>query len=71
MQAVSQPPRTFEELQLWKVFVKAYTGDLWQVIHRWIKKEGNPFSIPTQELEEEKEQRRFFQMALAYVIEKQ
>ena len=67
MHPFQQPPRTYPELHLWKVFIKAYDGDLWQIIERWVKAYGNPFVVPEKESYDEEAQRILYQMALIHV----
>lgn len=44
-----EPPRSEDELFIWKVFVSTCETEVWQVVHRWIKKFGNPAIRPEEE----------------------
>lgn len=61
---LSTPPRTYAELELWKVFVATTESEVWQVIFRWVKKYGNPFEERTRTSFEEEEVRQLYQESL-------
>lgn len=44
-----EPPRDWETLQLWKVFIVTCEAEVWQVVDRWVKKYGNPWYVPVDE----------------------
>lgn len=46
---LSRPPSSYEDLELWKVFVRTCELEVWQVVTRWIKRYGNPYVTPEEE----------------------
>ncbi|UOF78025.1 hypothetical protein [Circoviridae sp.] len=64
------PPSCWEELQLWKVFVKTTDQDVWNIIRQWVNIHKNPFVVPDVECEEAYEIRKHYQEALLYIIHK-
>jgi len=66
----SRPPQCWEELQVWKVFVRVCEADVWQITERWIRKFGNPYVIPEGEDEDRYVLRHLFQQALQFCINK-
>lgn len=58
------PPRSYEELCIWRVYVATSGVDVWSCIHRWIKKYGNPFITPDNETEQAFDERQMFRRAL-------
>jgi len=65
----NRPPKTYAELQIWKVFVKTHDTLLWSILHRWIKASGNPFDLPDSETSEERDERMVFQSLLLYITD--
>lgn len=65
----AHPPTNYASLCLWKVFVKSYDGELWQVVNRWVKKYGNPFVEPDVETDVERDMRLMHQGALLYITD--
>ncbi len=67
----SRPPRNYEELCMWKVFVCTTKNlESWTVINRWVKKYGNPFIMPEEEDYESANIRRTFRDALQFCYTK-
>ena len=66
---LSSPPSDIPQLTLWKVFVKTYQGDLWQIVHRWLKRYGNPFYESEGESDVIREKRLLYQAALYYITD--
>ena len=62
------PPTNHDELPIWKVFVSSQPERVWEVVHRWLKRCGNPYVVPVWEEDEVKQKRLIFQAALQYVI---
>jgi len=64
-----QPPRTYAELMLWKVYSRSQDFSVWGIIHKWIKTYGNPYectdNYPDYDLEDA---RQLFKLALDYVV---
>lgn len=66
---LSSPPSDIAQLTLWKVFVKTYQGDLWQIVHRWLKQYGNPFYETEGESDVTRDKRLLYQAALYYITD--
>jgi len=65
------PPRTREELPLWRCFAVTVELEVWEVVRRWVVKFGNPFVIPEHaESYEQWTERQLFQEAIMYTYQK-
>ena len=65
----NEPPRSDEELQIWKVFISTQQDEVWAKIHRWLKKFGNPYIVPFDDEDYDQKARRIlYQLSLTYTI---
>jgi len=62
-----QPPKTYAELALWKVFVKTQEYSVWGIIHIWVKTYGNPYESVTHTTYDEEETWYIYRMSLDYI----
>ncbi len=64
------PPVNYEELMLWRCFVETQKDFVWGIIHKWVKKFGNPFKeiIMDDEDYDIIQKRRYFQEAIRYTF---
>lgn len=62
----NRPPDCYEELCLWKVFVRTCEAEVWQIVARWVKRYGNPFIVPENETYDQEHDRRMYQEALRF-----
>jgi hypothetical protein len=66
----TEPPRTDEDLQIWKVFVATQRDEVWTKVHRWLKRFGNPYTAPFEfEDYDVKARRILYQLALTHVVQ--
>lgn len=64
------PPRTYAELCIWKVYVETTKDEVWQRIAIWLKRHGNPFEDVTFTTYEAHEERGIYCLALTYVMKR-
>lgn len=65
------PPTSEEEMPLWRAFVATVELEVWQVIHRWVTRYGNPFVVPEEESYDDAIIRHRFCEAIRIVYDKE
>lgn len=64
-----RPPRTFAELQVWRVYCRTQDFSIWPIVNRWLNKYGNPYEDGEHTTYDMQEERFHYQQALLYIIQ--